>query len=483
MGEKPPFKSGETQKPRAAEAAGAAALPSHPPRHSAIFLEGDIPTHIRRMAVPMGWGILAMTTVALVEAYFLGRLGTQYLAAVTFTFPVVTLLSNLTIGLGSGVSSVLARSIGEAAPQRMREQAICALILSMILVGLFSAIGFFTIEPLFGAMGAKGEAMQLVRSYMRVFYISMIFLVVPMIGNFILRAAGDARTAGWLMVWSAVVTIVLEPVLIFGWLGMPRLEIAGAAWAQAAGRATSFVVVLYILHTHKRMVTFILPPLNHMMSIWWSILRIGGPLAASNMVAPLVLGIITGLLASFGEEVIAGFGVAARIEAIALIPLFAMTSGLGPIVGQNYGAGNISRVFGTIRAAVKFSLYYGVAAGALFLVLHNQVPGLFDDNPDVIRSAGWYLLMVPFGVTAMGVSSGIGASFNGMGNPKPSVTFTIGRMAVLFLPLAFLGAKLFGYVGIYLAGALASVIVGVGAWMWVQHRRRLWGHRHPRAAL
>lgn len=452
-------------------------------RHGPIFLEGDIPTHIRRMAVPMGWGILAMTVVALVEAYFLGQLGTQYLAAVTYTFPVVALLSNMTIGLGSGVSSVLARSIGEAAPQRMREQALCALLLSTFLVGFLSVVGFFTIDPLFTALGASGASLDLVRSYMHVFYISMIFLVVPMTGNFILRSAGDARTAGWLMVASAIVTILLEPFLIFGWLGMPRLEIAGAAWAQAVGRAASFVVVLYILYARKRMVTFVLPPLQHVLSIWWSILRIGGPLAASNMVAPVVLGIITGLLANFGEEVVAGFGVAARIEALSLIPLFAMTSGLGPIVGQNYGAGNVVRVFGTIRASAKFSVFYGLGAGLLFLLLHNQLPRLFDSNPDVIRSAGLYLLMVPFGMTAMGVSMGIGASYNGMGNPKPSVTFTIGRMAVLFLPLAFLGSRLFGYLGIYMAGALANVIVGIGAWLWLQHRHRLWIHRQSTSGL
>lgn len=446
--------------------------------HKPVFLTGEIPVHIRKMAVPMGWGILAMVAASLVDAYFLGRLGTLHLAAITFTFPVVTLLSNLTLGLGTGVSSILARSLGGSEPNIVRQQSICAILLSLILVGFLSFVGYLTIDPLFKALGAGPESLQLIRDYMVIFYASMVFLVVPMTGNFILRAAGDARTAGFLMIGSAILSMILDPILIFGMFGLPRLEIQGAAYAAAIARGAAFVFMIYVLWFRKRLVTFVLPPFKQILEIWWDILRVGGPLAGSNMVAPVILAVITGLLASFGEPVVAGFGVAARIEALALIPLMAMSSGIGPIVGQNFGAGQIARVFEVIRSAGKFSVYYGVAAGLFFLAFHRFLPRLFDSNPEVIESAAWYLLMTSFGFTAIGVSMAIGASYNGMGDPKPSVAIILGRTAVVFLPLAFLGAYLLGPLGVYMGGAIANVVVGALAWRWVQGRRDLWIHRN-----
>jgi putative MATE family efflux protein len=449
------------------------------PGHKAgpVFLSGDIPRHLRRMSIPMGWGILAMIASALVDAYFLGRLGTVYLAAITFTFPVVSLLTSLTLGLGSGVSSILARSIGETDIAKVRQQALCAIALSVALVGIMSAIGYFTIDPLFTLLGAGPETLPLIRDFMVIYYLSMVFLVVSMTGNFIMRASGDARSAGAIMTTTAVLTIALDPILIFGLFGLPRLEMQGAALAGAIARMITFCATFYILVFRQKLVSLIFPPIASLLRIWREIFRIGGPLAAANMVGPVSMAVITALLASFGEATVAGFGVAARIEALALIPLFAVSSGMSPIVGQNYGAGQIERVFEAIKASGRFCLYYGIAAGLCLLAFHRILPGFFDSDPEVIQSAAWYLLMTPFGFTAIGISISIGAAYNGMGDPKPSVIMTIFRTFVLFLPFAFLGAHLIGPLGVYMAGAFANLAVGVGAWVWVMRRHRLWLHR------
>lgn len=441
---------------------------------SAIFTQGSIPRHIQKMATPMAWGILAMVAASLVDAYFLGQLGTRYLAAITFTFPVIALLSNLTLGLGSGVASVLARAIGEGRPDYVQRLTMSAMILSLSLVAVLSAIGLFTITPLFSALGAGPETLPLVRDYMVIFYLSMVFTVVPMTGNFVLRATGDARTAGFIMISSAVLAMILDPILIFGLFGLPRLEMEGAALASAVARAASFCITFYILAVRKNLLVLRIPKGHELLQSWSAILKVGAPLAGANMVGPISMFVVTALLAKYGTEVIAGFGIAMRIEGLATIPLMAMASGLSPIVGQNYAAGMIDRVVLAIRSASKFALYYGLICALILASLHNVLPRVFDDNPEVIRSAGLYLLTVPFGFAAIGVAMSIGASYNGMGDPKPSVSFTMSRMVVIYLPLAFLGSHLLGPLGIFLAGTIANILVGTGGWIWVNRQRRAW---------
>ena len=119
-------------------------------------------------------------------------------------------------------------------------------------------------------------------------------------------------------------------------------------------------------------------------------------------------------------------------------------------------------------------MYYGLICALILASLHNVLPRVFDDNPEVIRSAGLYLLTVPFGFAAIGVAMSIGASYNGMGDPKPSVSFTMSRMVVIYLPLAFLGSHLLGPLGIFLAGTIANILVGTGGWIWVNRQRRAW---------
>jgi len=440
----------------------------------AVFTQGSIPRHIQKMATPMAWGILAMVASALVDAYFLAQLGTRYLAAITFTFPVITLLSNLTLGLGSGVSSILARTIGNGTSDDVHRLTISAMVLSVSLVVILSVIGFFTIDPLFRLLGAGPDTLPLVRDYMVIFYLTMVFTVVPMTGNFVLRAAGDARTAGFVMITGAVLAMILDPIFIFGLFGLPRMEMEGAALASAVARAATFCLTIYILTVRKRLLVLSLPGPKELVQSWAAILKIGAPLAGANMVAPVSIAIVTALLARYGNEIVAGFGIAARVEGLAMIPLMAMASGLGPIVGQNYGAALIDRVVTTIRTAAKFAIYYGLCCALVLGALHGVLPRIFDDNPDGVRTAGLYLLTVPIGFAAVGVAMSIGASYNGMGNPKPSVSFTMSRMVIVYLPLAFLGSYLFGPVGIFLAGAIANILVGTGGWIWVNRRRRSW---------
>lgn len=437
-----------------------------------LFTEGPIRNHITRMAIPMLWGMLATVVAALADIYFLAQLGTNYLAAITFTFPIAMFFMSITLGLASGFSSLLARALGEGDHSKVHRLTISTMLLSALLVLFFSILGYFTIDPLFTALGAGPATLPLIRDYMSIWYFAMIFLVFPLIGNFALRASGNPKAASYVMISAALVNVILDPMFIFGFWFIPAMGIEGAALAGVCSRFASFIATFYILVYRNRLITFDLPALSAVLDSWKQVLRIGAPLALTNLVTPVSTAVVTFLLAGYGETVVAGFGIAARIEALAVIPLIAVGSSMSPIAGQNFGAEKFDRIVEAIRQGFFFAVVYGISCAILLALFHQMIPGFFDPDPDVIRTAGLFLLVVPIGYIGMGIAIVVGASFTGMGNPKPSVMMSLSRLAIVYLPLAMLGGWLFGPVGIFAAGAAANLLVAGGAAVFVLYRAR-----------
>lgn len=437
-----------------------------------FFTEGPIAQHIIRMAIPMTWGMLASVLAALADTYFLAQLGTAHLVAITFTFPVVMLVMNLSLGLASGFSSLLARALGEGNMIKVENLTISAMLMSAAVILVLSIVGYLTIDPLFTALGAGEQTLPLIRDFMSIWYFSMILVVTPIIGNFALRATGNPKTASYVMIVSALINVLLDPIFIFGFGFIPEMGIKGAALAGVVSRLAAFLVMFYMLTYRTRLITFNLPALKTMFESWKEILHIGAPLAMTNMVTPLSAALVTRLLAEYSENIVAGFGIATRIEALAVIPLIAVGSSFGPISGQNFGAGKYARIVELLKYGFIFAAIYGVSCTALMAIFHQSLPSFFDSNPEVVYTAGLYLLVVPVGFIGLGVTMVVGASFTGMGNPKPSMLMSVLRLSVVYLPLAYFGSMLFGPVGIFGANALANLSVALGAAVFIAYEAR-----------
>jgi len=207
-------------------------------------------------------GILAMQIFNLVDTFFVGQLGARQLAAMGFTFPVVLVINSIALGLGIGASSVISRAIGEGNQAKVRRFTTDALSLSVMIVTLFVVTGLFTIEPLFRSLGASGDVLQYIKSYMKIWYLGMPFVVIPMVGNNAIRATGDTKTPSFVMVSAVLINIILDPLLIFGYGPFPRWELAGAALATVISRGITMVLSLWILYHRERMLTFAIPKLK-----------------------------------------------------------------------------------------------------------------------------------------------------------------------------------------------------------------------------
>ena len=290
----------------------------------ARLVQGPIGRGLLRLTAPMILGITASIGAGIVEAFFLAQVGTDELAAYSFTFPVTSAVMSLSLGISIGVSSVLARTVGSGNQAEVKRLASDGLSLVALVMVIVSFIGWVTIEPLFSLLGADATTLPLIVDYMSVYYFSLVLLAVPSVGANALRATGDASISGTIMVSGSILQMIIGPFLIFGLLGLPALGLAGAAWANLIARLLVFAITLYVLAYRERLLTYTNLTIQAVTASWRKILVVSIPATATNLIGPVSTAVIVSLLASFSQETVAGFGIASRIEGLFVIPLFAL---------------------------------------------------------------------------------------------------------------------------------------------------------------
>ena len=434
----------------------------------ARLTEGPVGHHLVAMTAPVLLGIITMMGQALIDAWFLGRVGDRALAAHAFSFPILMIVTSVAIGLGAGTSSVVARAIGSGDHRRARRLATDSLLLSFLITAAVALLGVLTITPLFRLLGAPEDMIPLIRGFMIILYSGVPFVVVGMVGMASMRATGDTRLPSKLMIAGSILNVVLDPILIFGLGPVPAMGLNGAAMAALLARGAIFVGAVYLLHGRMNMLAFDKPDPGELRKSWKDILHVGLPAAGTNAVVPVGAAIIIAMIASYGPEAVAGFGVASRIESMTLVVFYAMSAIIGPFVGQNLSAGKESRILQALRLCTLFCVASGLLMAIVLAVLADFLPALFSSSTEVVSMASLFLWIAPISYGAYGMVMVMNASFNGLGRPMPAVGISAGRIVVLYLPLAFVGMYLFDAQGIFAAYAAANIVSGVVAYQWAK---------------
>ncbi len=431
-----------------------------PKRTTAKLIEGPIGKTLTNMTIAMTLGMVGMVAFNLIDTFFIGKLGTDQLAALSFTFPVVLVVSSIALGLGFGASAVISRAIGEGDQHKVQRLTTDSLLLSIIIVIGFVTLGLLTIEPLFKAMGATSKIIPYIKTYMKIWYLGMPFVVVPMVGNNAIRATGDAKTPSIIMLIAVCVNTILDPLLIFGIGPFPELGIQGAAIATVISRFTTFSVALWVLIKREKMISFVIPKITEIINSWKQVLFIGIPIAGSRIIIPITIGIITRIVSSYGIKAVAGFGVASRIEFFSLAVVHALASVFGPFIGQNLGAKKFDRVHTAIKISYRFSILWEIAIWILLVSFRNTIAGIFNDDAQVISTIALYLMIVPISYSMQGIFILSTTALNVMHKPLQAAGLTIIQMLILCIPLALLGSYLFGLTGIFAAITLSYIVSG-----------------------
>ncbi|MBD3347521.1 MAG: MATE family efflux transporter [Chitinivibrionales bacterium] len=435
---------------------------------SAKLTSGPVGKTLINLAAPMLVGIIAMMAFNLIDTFYVAKLGTRKLAAMVLTFPVVMIIASFALGLGVGAVVTISRAIGESDHEKVRRLATDSLTLSVTLVAVLVTIGLFTIEPVFFSLGATPDNIHLVKQYMRIWYFGMVFVVVPMVGNNAIRATGDTKTPSIIMLIAVAINGILDPLLIFGIGPFPRLELAGAALATVIARACTLTISLSILHFREQMLASPFAQLPVLITSWWRVLKTGLPVAASNVLIPFTIAIVTRLVSGYGPEAVAGYGIATRVEAFSLTLVFALSVSLGPFIGQNFGARDFNRIEKGIKYSMRFSLLWG---GVVFLILYfagESIAVLFNTDNDVVSVATRYFMIVPASFAFFGMHQFSWASLNALDNSLHSAGLEIIRSFVVLIPAALLGSKLWGIPGIFAAILTANTIAGIVSRAWLK---------------
>ncbi len=437
--------------------------------NKADFVEGPIGKKIILRTLPMIIGMVGMLSFNLIDTYFVGQISTEALAAISYTFPITYIVTALALGIGMGTSAVVSREIGKGDNEKTVRYASDSLTLGLIFVLIFMTAGMFTIRPLFGLLGAEGLVLEQVYDYMSIWYLGNIFVMIPMIGNSLFRATGDMKTPSIIMMVAVVVNTALDPLLIFGIGPFPELGIKGAAIATVIARAITFFVSLHYLYRRDKLISFKIPYLKDVKESYKNILHIALPSAGTSMIMPLSISVILGIISVFGPEAVAGFGVASRIEALALTVIMALGSVLGPFIGQNLGAENIERVDKGFRFSTGFGMLWGLVVLIVLAIFAEPIGRIFNDNPTVISVIQNYLWIVPVSYGFQSVIMLTGVSFNVMEKPYYAAVIAVLRMFVLYIPLAYLASKYFGLNGVFVAAAVSNFAVGTLGYFWLKN--------------
>jgi putative MATE family efflux protein len=393
--------------------------------------------------------------------------------------PVIWLIYGIGIGFEAGAASCVSRAVGRKDQSAARRLTTDTMVLGVLVAMSLCLAGLASIRPVFSLLGATPELMPLIRDYMSVWYWVAPVDIALWTSLASIRARGNTLLESKVITAAALLNLALDPILIFGMFGMPRLEVQGAALATII--STGCMLLFTLVHLHFRLKVYANPiaPLKTILQSWSHMLHIGIPAMMTNAIIPVSSGIVVAMVATYGIDAVAGFGIAMRIEPIFLIPFYALSAVSSPFFGQNFGSNQFERLTEARRVITRFCLGFGFALGVVLIVIAKPLTGLFSNSETIQAVSVQYLWVVALSYGAYGLVMSVNASFNGMGRPVPGVVISTCRVIVVFLPLALTGKYLFDLPGLFAATTLSNLLMGAIGYAWLGAQIRQAKTRSP----
>jgi len=428
------------------------------------LLKGSVVAHLTRLTLPSIGGMLAIMVFNLTDTWFVSRLGTDELAAMGYTFAVVMIVGALAMGFSSGAASIISRALGARNRPLAARTVSDGIFLTVAGTAVVSILGYWTIDPLFSLLGAQGRVLDLVHEYMAVWYLGAVAAIMPPVSDGCLRAAGDVVRPMIVMCCAALINIILDPILIFGWGPVPAMGMKGAAIATIMARIIAMTTSLSFLHFNHKLIDWSVPHMTDTLRSWREIIRLGLPAALTQALNPIAQGFYIRLATGVGGvQAVAAMATGTRVEAFLLILAMSYGIAIVPFVGHNYGAEAHGRVQEVRRLSIRFSFLYAGTALLVLLPMARVSSGWFSDNPTVVRLSTTYLLISALGMAGGLVSMWMSQLLNVIGKPRPVLAINLLRVFVFIMPLSLLGSWLSGFTGLVAGIALGNLCSGAHA--------------------
>jgi putative MATE family efflux protein len=428
------------------------------PAPRAVFTEGSTMRHVVNMTAATSIGLMAIFAVDLLSLLWVSRLGdTRLTAAVGFASQVLFFSVSINIGLSIAIGALVSRALGTGDRGAARRLAGSGLTHTALISVPVTCAAWVCRRKILMVFGASGVTLDAASTYLAITLPAMILLGLGMALASILRAAGDAKGSMHVTLWGAVVTSVLDPLLIFG-LG---LGITGAAAASVIARAIAVAIGLdAVVRKHDLAArpsgTVALRDIGPMMGI-------AVPAVLTNLATPVANAYTMRIFSHFGEAVVAALAIVDRINPMAFGVLFALSSSVGPIMGQNLGAKLMPRVQQVLTDCLKFALVYVVGVSILLRLAAPFITQLFQTQGETAQLINFVCTYSGALWLFLGAIFVANAAFNNLGFPLLSTLFNWGRATVGTLPFVTIGAAHFGPEGGYAGLIAGSALFGAAA--------------------
>ena len=420
--------------------------------------QGAIAPWLYRLTAPMVLGIMAMFLFNLVDTYFISLLGTQPLAAISFTFPVTMLVINMGIGLSIATGAVVARALGQKDQQQTTLWISSSFYLAILIALILMTIGLTFQDTIFQLLGAGPELLPLISAYMTWWFAGSVLLIILIVVNASVRATGNTKLPSLVMLFSALLNGILDPLLIFGIGPFPELGIKGAAIATLISWLLALLLIMRFM-IRNQLISFGLN--TDFINSWKKLVSLGVPAAFTNMLGPLANGLLVAWVAQYGTTAIAAYGVGSRLEPLALIVVMAFTASLPPFVGQNHGAGEHKRIEEALVKSMQFIMIWQLLVYAAMAIMAEPISLLFSDDANVREVIKTFIYILPISYFGLGFSLVTTATINSLHKPRISLLINALRLFIFYIPLAWIGNHYWGLTGLFWGCAMANLMVGL----------------------
>ena len=362
----------------------------------------------------------------------------------------------------------MSRVIGEGDRSRVRQLATDSILLAIVMALVLTVVGLATMDPVFTALGAEPDVLPLIKDYMVIWYLSTAVLVVPMVGNSVIRGHGDTKFPSLIMSISSLLNIILDPILIFGLWGASRLELQGAALATLIARSVTLVAAMWVLHHRMAAIDYSFPSIFRIKESWQKLLHIGLPATGTQLISPVSIAILTAMIATYGSTAVAAYGASTRIEIFSLLFVMALNIAISPFIGQNAGAGNYDRVREALRFAFQICMGGGLIVAVLLALGGPWVAAQFSEDREVVNLTAAYLWIVPVSFGVFGIIGVTSSAFNSLAMPIRAMILGMAKSLFVTVPVAYLLSIWLGVLGIFAGFSLSSFAVGLWAYFWIR---------------
>ena len=360
------------------------------------LLKDKIPSLVRKLAVPASVGTLFQTLYNIVDTFFAGKISPEALSALSKSFPIYFILVATSIGVTIAGTSLIGNSIGENDKKKVLYYFSNTIYFGVFISIIITFLGLYFSETVFLLMGSTNEVTLLGLEYTNVIFSGTIIFIMVVALNSLLHAEGDTKTFRNALIFSFFLNIILNPILIFGFMFIPAFGVKGIGIATIISQTISLFIVFYKIMKNQRVKEmtkeFFLIKYIYLKDIFFQSMPISVAICGYSIASAIIFTYV----GSSGEEAAAGYGAATRIEQVVLLPVLGINTAIISIIAQNYGAANYLRIKQSYYTAIKYAFIIMVTSGIFIYITSGIIPTFFSDNLEVIHYGKKYLQISAF---------------------------------------------------------------------------------------